>query len=247
MKNFLTLIFLGLFLTTQTGLAQDAQKSSTEKVLWDAWYTVTAAGDVPYGFYNDRASIRDGKLHYRNRYWKSEEGYINEENVGVIAEPGADLTPVFFNFRSLYRAAETSIDGSAGQGRALSIRVKLNGKPKPPLQIVAPKGVLLSVLFPVWAGQHLTEIKNGKSASFLTLFENAYEENFPVVAGTMHSAPEDDFSRNSRTQKVRVSYANRNTFWYLEPSGLPVRILYPDQGMRAEKTTESKARAFLGK
>ena len=247
MKQALTAFLLSFVLTATSGHAQEAQKTSTEKVLWDAWYTVTAAGDVPYGYYNDRASLKDGKIHYRNHFWKSEEGYINEENLGAIAESGPDLTPVFFNFRSLYRAAETTVDGSVTQGRTLGIRVKHNGKPKPPYQIVLPKGLVLSVLFPVWAGRHLSELKPGKSLSFLSILENGIEEKFPVLSGNMQLESEDEFSRSSRTQKVRVNYGDKKTIWYLEPSGLPVRILYPEQGMRAEKTTETQARAFLGK
>src|SRR3990167_407367 len=101
-----------LLLVLTTALATSALAATSapkdEKVVWDAWYTVTLKDKTHYGYYNDKLEIRQGKLFGQNRYWKNEENFINEETLGVFA--AANLTPLFFNFRRIYRSNETIID-----------------------------------------------------------------------------------------------------------------------------------------
>src|SRR5262245_52550210 len=94
-----------------------AKTESKGKLLIDEWYTITLnqggiGGPIRYGYYNDHLEERDGKLYFQNRVWKLEQGFVNEEQLGAMAQNDTELTPLLYNFHSNYRASETMIDGT---------------------------------------------------------------------------------------------------------------------------------------
>ncbi len=235
---------LTLFIATASLGAHAA--APAEKVLWDTWYTVTVANKVHYGYYNDKATLREGKVTFQNHFWKLEEGFINEERLGALADDTADLTPVFFNFKSSYRATETNIDGAVNpKTHALNVRVLRGGKELPSIIKALPKGLFTSSLFPIWAARHLGQLKPGQAVPFLTLMEDGFEHGFETVNGTVRLEQPDDFARKTGTRKLTVKFQDRSSIWYLEASGCPVRIEMPGMHSVVERVSGDQAKQFL--
>ena len=86
--------------------------SAADKVMWDNWYTMTLLGKTAYGYFNEKAVQKKDRVHVQVNLWKLEEGFINEEQVATFSMDNAEVTPLFFNVRMLYRASETKIDGT---------------------------------------------------------------------------------------------------------------------------------------
>ena len=218
---------------------------AAEKTLWDSWYTVTVGGKTHYGYYNDKITQADGKIRFQNQFWKQEEGYINEEQLGAIADDNAELTPVFFSFRSNYRAAELVIDGNVS-GKVLTVKIRKAKAELPPIRKTLPSKAVLSIYFPVLAAKKLTGMKVGDGAAFLAVLEDNIDLAYRAVDGKMKVEKPDAFALKSHTAKVSVTYSDRRSVWYLEPSGNAVRIEMPDQNTVVERVPQSQAKNFLG-
>ena len=216
-----------------------------EKILWDSWYTVTVGGKTHYGYYNDKVTKDSGKIRFQNQFWKQEEGYVNEEQLGAISEDNGDLSPVFFSFRSNYRAAETVIDGNVS-GKILTVKARKAKAELPAVRKVLPSKAILSIFFPVFAAKKIAAMKIGDSASFLAVLEDNLTLAYQAVDGKMHIEKPDAFAAKSKTAKVSVTYADRKSIWYLEPSGNAVRIEMPSQNTVVERVPQSQVKNFLG-
>ncbi len=237
-------IALALVTLSSTFISAETVQAA-EKTLWDSWYTVTVGGKTHYGYYNDKVTQADRKIRFQNQFWKQEEGYINEEQLGAIAEDNADLTPVFFSFRSNYRAAEMVIDGNVS-GKVLTVKIRKAKAELPPIRKTLPSKAVLSIFFPVLASKKLAGMKVGEEAGFLAVLEDNIDLAYRAVDGRMKVEKPDAFAQKSHTAKVSVTYSDRRSIWYLDPSGNALRIEMPDQKTVVERVPQTQAKNFLG-
>jgi hypothetical protein len=225
-------------------LAAHAGPSGKAKTLWDLWYTVTSESGSHYSYYNDRAEVRDGRVIFQNHSWKNEEGYINEEQLGVAAEDTAELWPLFFNFHSNYRTTETQIDGTV-KGNMLTIRARRGEKHYPDVTKSIPKKIIFEQVFQVWIGRHLKDLKPNQKVSFLTILEDNIDAEFANVPGMVWKMDVDATARELKAQKLGVEYSDRRSFWYVDELGAPIRILMPDQKLVIQRAPKQEAEQFL--
>ncbi|HUP58761.1 MAG TPA: hypothetical protein VM598_14980 [Bdellovibrionota bacterium] len=228
---------------------QPKQAAASPQALFDAWYTITVGAGTPdetrYGYYNDRAESKEGKVYYLNKVWKLEEGFLNEEQLGAVSLDDADLTPQHFNFHSNYRSVETTIDGSVQNGKVLTINVRQgNGEPKR-FKKVLPAKTYYEIFFPLWLGRRIASFQAGKSVSFSTILEDSIETQFEIVQGRVKVEPADEYAKKSGTTRVSVDYRGVKTFWWVDSSGVTTRIENPKLGQVVSKVDRSVAEAFL--
>jgi hypothetical protein len=244
------IVLIAIVFAVVTATARAEEESSKAKgVVWDAWYTVTVKApdkEIHYEYYNDQVvHEKKGQVRYQNQVWKNEEGSINEEHLGAVAEDTADLKPLFFNFRAKYRNQELSIDGNVENGRELKITVN-NGKDA--AKVVQKKlesKVFWSSLFPVWLKHHLPKMKEGKEVSFKTVQEDNLEKNFDSVSGAVRIEKLDEFAKKNHVLKLKVIYQNLPSTWYVEKDGRPVHVIIPEQGLIIDRVTKEEAEAFF--
>lgn len=217
------------------------------RVLWDEWYTVMIAGKVHYGFYNERVELRNGgsQVFLKNEFWKQEEDYINREDLGVVSDAGPLLTPMFFNFHSIYRTTETIIDGNARDGKFLSVRIKRNGQESPIVQRTIPSKVFLSALFPYWLGKQLPSLKVGDIRGFETVMEDNIELAFSPMEGQIKLEKPDEIAQANGLKKVRVDSRGIRSWWWVTDAGMAERIEMPEQKIVVTRSKKEIAKKFL--
>jgi len=238
MKILLSLILLSF---AQPSLAVEKPKTD---VLWDSWYTVTLTGNIPYGFYHDRIEKKDGKVAFKNEFWKKEEGSISEEKLVVFAEDNLELKPVLFNFQSTYKNTKIDIDGNV-KDKNIIVKARKDGKDLKPITRNLTNGTFFSSLFPVWVGKRLETLKEGKLVSFTTLLEDNLDKGYAPVSGSFRLEKNDEFAKQHQAKKIAVDYQNRKSIWYLGKNGEAIKILMKDPDATVEKTSEAIARKFL--
>jgi hypothetical protein len=217
-------------------------------LLWDNWYTITVNGKSHYAYYNERVEVRNGRVFYRYESWKSEEGYVNEERLGVLSEPNPDLVPMVFNYLSTYRSSETQIDGTAenvSSGRVLTVKISKGKAAQPSVRRNLPSKAIFSALFPVWLGARLPTLKEGKTVGFLAVPEDNLELGFQPSSGNVRLEPHDDVSRKTGTFRVSVSYRDLRSTWYVDKNGAAERMEMPGIKTVVERVTKQKAEKFL--
>lgn len=221
--------------------------SKSADTLWDEWYIVTIAGKVHYGFYEERVELRNGgaQVFLKNEFWKQEEDYINREDLGVVSDAGALLTPMFFNFHSIYRTTETVIDGNAKDGKFLAVRIKRNGQESPIVQRTIPSKVFFSALFPYWLGKQLPSLKVGDVRSFETVMEDNIELGFAPMEGQIKIEKPDEIAQANGLKKVRVDSRGIRSWWWVNASGMAERIEMPEQKIVVTRSTKEIAKKFL--
>jgi hypothetical protein len=219
--------------------------TASSKTIWDAWYTVTVGKGSHYAYYNDRVESREGRLFFQNRFWKNEEGYVNEEQLGAFSEDSPELKPLFFNFHSTYRTTETTIDGTVQDGRQLTVKARKGGQELPLGKKSLPPGVILSAFFPVWLGQKLKTLKPDQSATFTGILEDGLESAFAPMPGRIRAAKPDAFATKNQVRKVTVNFRDMDSVWYVDERGIPARIEMPAMKAVVEKVSREKARKFL--
>ena len=224
-------------------------KPQKPEVQWDEWYTIEANGGIPYGYYNDRfEKLPDGRLHYENRTWKLEEGWINEESLGAYAQKDEFFTPLFFSFWSNYRSSETQVDGTFTDGKQLSVRVRQAEKERPAIKRSIPDKTSLSVLFPVFLGSRIKGAKLGETKTFRIIFEDDINDTFAPKSGSYRLEAPDEFAKKSKTTKFQITSRDQLSDWYVDERGLPIKII-----MRASKIivdrvqSRAVAEAFIRK
>jgi len=126
-------LLLPLLLSLLTSVPTASAKPPQNRLLWEAWYTITVNQLTHFSYYSERFELKDGKLFYQLRSWKKEEDFVNEEQLGALAEYDAELRPLFFNFHSNYRATETLIDGNI-RDHALTVKIRKGGSELPVLK-----------------------------------------------------------------------------------------------------------------
>jgi hypothetical protein len=220
---------------------------SAGNIVWDEWYTVTVSGKIHYGFYNERVELRGGgsQVFLKNEFWKQEEDYINREDLGVVAEKDDKLTPLFFNFHSIYRTTETTIDGTVKDGKFLSVRAKRGGQDLPIVQRTIPSKVFFSVLFPYWLGKQLPTLKEGETRSFATVMEDNLELAFSPMDGLIKLEKPDEIATSLHAKKIRVDSRGIRSWWWVNDLGTALRIEMPEQKVVVTRATKEIAKKFL--
>jgi hypothetical protein len=229
-------LFLALLLAT-TAFANDSSK-----LLWDNWYTMTS-GKTPYGYYNERVEVRGEKIHFQNKLWKREEGFINEEQLGTVAE-SMTLKPLFFNFHANYRATEITIDGNIASN-LLTAKIHKGKEEVPTIKRSFGGKPIFSQFFPVWLGLKLKEMKPGRELTFSAILEDNMDLGFTPVTGRVKLEKPDDLAAKTGTQKITVNYQGNKSMWWVESSGAPIRIEMAAQKVLVERATPEKAQKFL--
>lgn len=224
--------------------APDPAGGAKAQVAWDAWYTVTV-GKSKYGYYNDRVELRQGRIFFQNKYWKNEEGFLNEESLGAYAMDDARLTPLFFNFRQLYRSTETLIDGNVSEQGILSVRVRRAGSELPPIRKSTSDRAIFASMFPLWLRVNLPKLKPTSPQGFQTIREDDVEGGFGVISGLVRLEKPDERATRTGTSRVWVQYGADPSTWWVEKSGMAIRIENAAQKLVVEKVTEAEARKFL--
>ena len=255
-KMKITTILLVLLLASSSALA-DKKVSKKDpsidgerggQVLSDLWYTITIKDKVHYGYYNDRAEMKQGKVFFKNQLWKNEEGYINEEQVGVFSENNPELSPLFFNFHSTYRTTETTIDGTVQTGTGgsiLTVKVKKGGQELPIIKKNLPSKIFFSSVFPLWLERRMSSLKPGQTQSFLTILEDSVDSGFETAFGRILVEKPDAFATKSGTLKITVTNHDQHSIWYVDAKGNPLRIEMPEQHAIVDRVTEAVATKFL--
>ncbi len=225
-----------------------SEAADAGKPLWDSWYTV-GVNNTPYAYYNEKVELKKDRVVFLHRMWKLEEGFLNEEQLGAVSANNPELTPMFFNYRSVYRGTEKTMDGTLGdKDRALSVTVKAGDPKKPEAKIykkVIPKGVIFSQFFPVWLGLKLPSLKPGKSTSFSTILEDDASNGFTPVGGNVTVESPDEFAKKSGTTRLKVVYRGETNHWWVNDKGMAEKIEMPKSNVLVQKVTQEKAEAFL--
>lgn len=214
--------------------------------VFDAWYTIAAEKNIPYGYYHDHLEKKGDRLYYQSHIWKKEEQFTNEEQLGLYAQDDEDLKPLIYNFRSLYRTTETIIDGTVNEKNIFKVTAKQGNKSLPAFQRSLPKKLIFSTFFPIWIQRHFTQADLGKSKSLMTIYEDSYESHFETKSGSVRLEADDDFAKANQAKKFTATIAGQKSTWYLDPKGVPLKILMHANHVMILKTTESQAKKYLG-
>lgn len=211
---------------------------------WNVWYTITLPGGVRYGYYNEKMERRDGKLFYQVQSSKREEGFLNEDQLGAFSTE--NLTPLFYNFHSTYRAQETFIDGTVGEKRLLTVKVRRGDAPPQLFKKSLPPDCFFEAFFPYWLKSKASELNRpGASLPFKTILEDNIDESFAIVHGRVRMEKPDTDPDLAKLKKLTVEYRGVKTVWWIDDNGLAARIERPGQGILVERVSEEKAKKFL--
>lgn len=246
---FRSFFLMALFALSVSGFSADTQNtssSSSTKVLWDEWYTLTLQGSVPAAYYNERCEQDSrGRWVYKNKAIKVDEGFLNAESLTAIAESNPPLKPILFNFHGTYRSNETTIDGTFQSDGTLAVKIFKSGQELPVIKNKNPAQAFFSSFFPIFIRQKLQTLKINQTSNFQAILEDNEELSFAAQSGTIQLKPDDDFSKKTKTKKLSIVHAGQQSTWYVEASGLPVKIDFPARKAVIEKTTREKAEKFL--
>jgi hypothetical protein len=226
-----------------------AESKSTDKLLWDYWYTVTLENRIRYGYYNDRVEIKSGKIKLQHHFWKKEGSQLVREDLGGTSEDNDDVTPVFYNFHSSVGSDELNIDttvSTEGGASMLTAKVRKGVQDLAPVRRPVRNKFIFSEFFSVWLGRRLSKLKPGSPNAFISVLEDNLQLKFADVSGSVKLEPNDEFALRSKTKRVLVDQGGRMSIWYVEPDGTAVRILMPSDQILVERATAEDAKKFLG-
>lgn len=240
-------IFISTLLPCYEAFAEKAQLKTMP--LWDYWYTVTAGTKSHYGYYEEKVEQKNSQIIMKVEYWKQEEEYINREDLGAVAQDDDNLSPLLFNFHSVYRTTETLIDGTIKDGRFFSARIKRGGQDLPIVQRSIPAKTFLSSLFPVWIGKKLANpperFKEGGTINFQTFMEDNVDNGFQIQDGSLKWDKPDAFAQSSGTTKFQVRINGAPSIWWVDKQGAAVKIEMPEQKVIVNRVPKNEAKKFL--
>lgn len=223
-----------------------AHAASNPNLIFDAWYTINAEKNIPYGYYHDRLEKKGDRLYYQSHIWKKEEQFTNEEQLGLYAQDDQNLKPLIYNFRSLYRTTETVIDGTVNERNLFKVSAKQGNNPLPPFQRTLPSKIIFSTFFPIWIQRNFTATDVGKTKSLMTIYEDSYDTRFETKSGTVKLEPDDKFAKQNQAKKFSVTIAGQKSTWYLDTKGVPLKILMHANNVMIQRSTEAQAKKHLG-
>lgn len=205
-----------------------------KKVLWDAWYTRTV-GPLRYSYYQETTTEQNGRIHIQTHEFKNEEGFINEEHVGVLAENNKTLTPVLLNGMFKYRTNQYQIDAArTPDGKRLQFTLKKAGEAPRAVTKTPSPIAFFSTHFGVW----LHRTRPTKRTPFVAIREDDPSGEFPTVKGWVEP---DKKTGNT----WRINYGGLIMFWTLDSDGAPSRVEVPAQNQVTLRTSRAEAEKFL--
>ncbi len=222
-----------------------ASAAKTPKLVYEAYYTVTILPNTPYGWYSDRVEEIDGKIAFKNRFVKTDSGITREEILTSLSTQDARLQPIFFNFQTIRGVDSTEIDGTIKNQTQLTAKIRVNQNVRPDVQRSVPKGTFWSSVFTLWLKKNGPQLKPGESKVFNAILEDNTAGSFDPVPGRVSLESPDEFAKTQKATRYKVNYGGSNTYWYLDPAGVPVRIDFPDANRRVEKAPKEVAENFL--
>ena len=234
MSNFKRLLFI-LF----TPLWSHAE------VLWDNWYTVTEKG-APDSYYNEKAEVKGDKVKIQVNSWIKSGTRIKSENLGATAKNTTLLEPLLYDFRTQELGVEKTIEGSIlNNGKVFSVKVKKGTETPKPLRAEMLPKLILASFFPVWINKNYKRITGVQPIEFKAILEDQIEDQVPVITGDAYEMLPDDFSKKTKTRKLRINFNKIVCFWYVTPKGDAVQITIPALEKVVTKTEKSIAEKFL--
>lgn len=241
-QKYLVFILNGIFISTY------AYADASDKVMWDAWYTIKTDRGSPVGYYNDHVELKGDRVYFQNKIVRKEGDYLNEESLGAYSKNDEAVTPVMFNFRKVFIKSEAVVDATIENGKTVKATITNPKGTQQAQKEVLPKGSILSTMFPVWLGKKLPQMASKKktTATFIALLEDATEGKFETVSGNIIVTKADEFSKSSHTIKVLTTFGGRKSTWYVEATGMPVKIEFNQDHLVALKCTQGDARASVG-
>lgn len=210
-----------------------ATPPAAKQVLWDAWY-VRSIGSLRYSYYQEIATIQKGRVHIQTHEFKREEGFINEEHIGVLAEDRADLAPVLMNGLFKYRAQTYQIDAVHKEGNRLQFTLAVPGSEPKNVTKTPQKGAFFSTHFGVW----LHRLRPQKKTAFYAIREDDPKGEFPTVKGWVEPL-------SGQAGSYRVNYGGVIMSWTLDRDGAPSRVEIPSQGQITLRTSRAEAEKYL--
>jgi len=242
-----------LFILTLSLSADFAQAAG--KILWNNWYTVSVVNPqgktkTPVMYFNEKLERDGNKLKIEVHIWKKQDGIVMEEHTGAFAEDTKELRPLFYSFQQTSshegRTSKLSIDGMFDAKGKLNAKVRQDDKPTGAIAQQIPKGVILSVFFPVWFSKNMGEISQlPKPVRFSTIQEDAVEKNFSIETGTVKIQKPDSFAKSNNVVLADVFVHNTAYKWYFKNTGEALRIEIPAAFMEMTLSDEKTAKAFL--
>lgn len=213
------------------------------KTLWDRWYTLTIDPKIRYGYYNEKAETRGDTLFLQTQIWKKEEDFINQEQMGILSK--ADLAPMAYNFRSTFRASETTLDGTIDDQRVLNVKSKAANKPEQALKKQLPKNVIFSSAFPLWIGKNIDRLKPKAPVSFQAFLEDSPQEDFRVESGVVTRQEPDALAKSMKLIRLSVRFRNQDSTWWVRENGDAHQIHLPAQKLWIKEVPKNVALKFL--
>ena len=237
MKQITFLISLSIACFSVPALAKN-------KVLWDKWYTIQV-GKQRYAYYNERFEIKKNRIICRYKMWKKESGFINEEHEGAISQNDAALTPLSYNFYSVFRTTQTKIDGNISPSGILKVKGSIGTKQIPVVSRELPKGTVFSIFFPIWIRKNLSKFKVGKSMNFKSFLEDQHERGYPNEMGTVTELAQGDFAKKKNARKFSVNYSGFRSTWWVAKDGSALRIESKQQNSLVQLVSKKEAKTFI--
>lgn len=229
----------------RTPAAVESGKNQNARVISDYWYTITVSGDVPYGYYRDRFEKSGDQIQFFNELWKKEEGYINTESLGAVAKHDDRLTPLFFNYRSVYRSTETVADGQIKDGKLLEVKVKRGDEELPLIRKAIGGNVFFSSHFPYRLGRELSSLKPKQTRAIHAILEDNIDGDYDLGTGVYWLKEQDEYSKKTETFPVHVRFHNYESTWYVDKNGFAMKVEIPQRSIVIERVPEAQAKKFL--
>lgn len=253
-QRFFTIVTLSA-LSAITALAAKPTTPATPE-LSNQWYTVKNKDGVGLSYYNEKIESKDSKLYVSVNLWNKDQGFLNQEHVFSIIEPGAPNEMHFYSAEILHRETKKKLEANALGKRQFKVTfTPTAGQSKTQTQFL-DKNSFPEIAFSYWIGLKLKEaggLKPNKTVSFRSIRENLETGSLDVESGTMKLLKDDDFCLQTSTKKLEIVYKNEVSTWYVmnksdssdSPIGTTRRIVFNKSGLSIEQTTEAAARASL--
>ncbi len=231
--------------------------SSTATADWDRWYLMqTDQGTTSLVTAAIQETVKtesDGRVFYQAHVWKREDGFLNEEHLGIYSKSDSSVAPLSFSFVRKYRQTEDQLDGKV-DGNKLVVTGTISGRKMPPVRKSLPKGTIFVSLFPYWLSKKTdvpdtavtAPLKKGvnKWFSFYAVAEDSVDRRFQPMSGRVRAEALDDLARATGTAKYSVEFQGQPSVWYVKPEGYPVRYTFSKTGRTVVEVPEAEARKF---
>ena len=215
------------------------------EVLWDNWYTVTEKG-IPDSYYHEKAELQGDKAKIQVNSWIKTGTQIKSENLGATAKNTPLLEPLLYDFRTQESGTEKSIEGSIlNNGKIFSVKIKRGASNSKPIRAEMLPKLILSSFFPLWINKNYKRITGVQPIEFHAIVEDQVAEQVPVVKGDAYEMLADEYSKKTKTRKLRVNFNNIIAFWYVTPKGDATQITIPAINKVVTKADKAVAEKFL--